>query len=275
MNNLMSMICLGALLAGAYFLVRFIIATIRKQDKSPYLKKFIASVIVVVTASIGVYQTRTPEQIAAQQAKMDAENKAAEDKRLADANAEEARKVAEQKIAEEKRLADIKAAEERKLIETQRKQDEMIRDITTGWNLKTTDTDNDHINWNKATDLVKKYPDYIHTAEPNWISATDALKKPWDFYGKVVNLSGRIYSIEQLPPGNSVAQFFDGNCYHAMLAIGDGYDPVAVSMYIVGDSAYVAEDSAVNVKGYIFGHAQLVNRMGGGSRGLAFVGFQE
>ncbi|MBR2733802.1 MAG: hypothetical protein IKD80_06090 [Selenomonadaceae bacterium] len=275
MNNLMSMICLGALLAGAYFLVRFIIATIRKQDKSPYLKKFIASVIVVVTASIGVYQTRTPEQIAAQQAKMEAENKAAEDKRLADVKAEEARKVAEQKIAEEKRLADIKAAEERKLIEAQQKQDEMLRDITTGWNLNTTDTDNDHINWNKATDLVRKYPDYIHTAEPNWISATDALKKPWDFYGKVVNLSGRIYSIEQLPPGNSVAQFFGGNCYHAMLAIGDGYDPVAVSMYIVGDSAHVAEDSTANVKGYIFGHAQLVNRMGGGSRGLAFVGFQE
>ena len=123
--------------------------------------------------------------------------------------------------------------------------------------------------------MVKKYPNYIHKAAENWIDAGDALKKPWDYYGKVVNLSGRVYSIEQLPPGNSVAQFFGGQCYHAMLAIGEGYDPVTVSMHIIGDSSGVAEDSYINVKGYIYGHAKLVNRLGGGSRGLAFIGFQE
>lgn len=253
MNILLTLVFLLSLLAGGYFLVRLVIAAIRKQPTATYGKKLIVAVVLMIVAPVGVYQTQAPEPLAERKAEVEAE----------------------QKAAEEKKLADAKAAEEQKLADAQRKQNEMIQEITTGWNVKTTDTDNDHTNWDKATYLVKKYPDYIHNAAENWISAADALKKPWDFYGKVVNLSGRIYSIEQLPPGNSVAQFFGGNCYHAMLAIGDGYDPVAISMYIVGDSSPIAEDSIVNVKGYIFGHAKLVNRMGGGSRGLAFVGFQE
>ena len=274
MNTLFVLICLVALAAGAYFFVRLIMAAIRSQPKSAYLKKLLASAVIVIVSSVVVYQTRTPEQIAAQQSKIESEQKAAKEttapKELTpeEKAAKEARK---QKEEEERRQrqAEFEASEK------QRKQDEMLKALTTGWNLKTTDTDADHVNWEKATDLVKKYPDYIHSAEVNWISAEDALKKPWEYYGKVVNLSGRIYSINQLPPGNSVAQFFGGNCYHAMLAIGGGYDPVTLSMYIVGDSANITEDSVVNVKGYIFGHAKLVNRMGGSSRGLAFVGFQE
>ena len=264
-----------ALAAGAYFFVRLIIAAIRNQPKSAYLKKFVAAIVVVIVASIGVYHTRTPEQRVAHQAKVEAEQKANEKKNLSEEatvdenkSQKEARKREEEKQRRQ-RQAEFEATEK------QRKQNEMIQEITTGWNLSTTDADNDKSNPQKAATLVKKYPDYIHNAEANWISAEDALRKPWEYYGKVVNLSGRIYSIEQLPPNSSDAQFFGGNCYHAMLAIGDGYDPVAVSMYIVGDSSQIAEDSIVNVKGYIFGHAKLVNRMGGGSRGLAFIGFQE
>ena len=60
-----------------------------------------------------------------------------------------------------------------------------------------------------------------------------------------------------------------------MLAISEGYDPITVSMHIVDDSSGIAEDSYINVKGYIYGHAKLVNLFGGSSRGLAFVGFNE
>ena len=279
MNSLLTLVCLVALVAGVYFLIRLIMAAIRSQPKSGYLKGLIASVIIVLVGSIGVAQTRTPEQIAAHQAKVDAEKKATEEKTSAPKEL-----TPEEKASEEKAKAEKKAQEE---LERQAKQKEFeekqrqeqaerqIKEITTGWNLATTDTDNDKSNPQKAAMLVKKYPNYIHNAEANWISAEDALKKPWEYYGKVVNLSGRIYSIEQLPPNSSDAKFFGGNCYHAMLAVGDGYDPIAISMYIVGDSSSIAEDSTVNVKGYIFGHAQLVNRMGGGSRGLAFIGFQE
>ncbi|MBR3050709.1 MAG: hypothetical protein IKG61_04585, partial [Selenomonadaceae bacterium] len=76
-----------------------------------------ASVIIVIVSSIGVYQTRTPEQIAAHQAKIDAEKKAAEEKAATPKELtpeEKAAKEAEQKAAEEKRLAEQKAAEETK-----------------------------------------------------------------------------------------------------------------------------------------------------------------
>lgn len=275
MNSLFVMLFLVGAVVSVYFLVRLIFSKIRKQPVDDYKKKLIISTIVTVISIVGIVETNTPEQRAAYQAKVETEKRVAEEKKLADAKAEEERKLAEQKAAEEKRLAEQKATEERKAAEEQQRQNTMLKEITTGWNLKTTDTDADHLNWEKATYLVKKYPDYIHNAEANWISADDALKKPWEYYGKVVNLSGRIYSIEQLPPGNSVAQFFGGSCYHAMLAVGDDYDPVAISMYIVGDSSNIPENSTLNFKGYIFGHSQLVNRMGGGSRGLAFVGFQE
>lgn len=159
--------------------------------------------------------------------------------------------------------------------EVQKELDDMEAEIKTGWNTETTDTDKNRDNWEKATDLVKKYPDYIHGAMYNWINAEDALKKPWDYYGQVVSLRGTIYSIEQLPPGNSVAKFFGGNCYRAMLRIGDSLDAVAVSMYIVGDASNIQENSIVNVKGYIYGHSKLKNRMGGSSKGLAFVGFRD
>lgn len=286
MNVFLSLVCLSALIVGAYFLIRLIIAIIRKQDKANYLKKFIASVVVLIIASVGVYQTRTPEQIAAHQAKIEAEKKANEEKKLADAKAAEEKRIAEKQTNAEKQAqeeASRQAAEEERrrkqaefeATEKERKQNEMLKEFSTGWNLTTTNTSNDGTNLLKASGLVKKYPDYIHSAEANWINAGDAMKKPWEYYGKVVNLSGRIYSIKQMPPGSSEYKFFGQNCYEAMLAVGDAYDPIAISMIIVGDSSNVSEDSIVNVKGYIYGHVALVNGMGGQAQGLAFVGFQE
>ena len=152
---------------------------------------------------------------------------------------------------------------------------EMIQEITTGWNTATADTESDNFNWEKATDLVKKYPDYIHNSRGYKARASEVLKAPWEYYGKVLRFSGFIYSIQQLPPENSVAQFFDGNCYHAMLVVNDHRVGVPISAYIVGRAEGVAEDSVVSVKGYVFGQSRLMNSAGNVSIGLAFVGFRE
>lgn len=284
MNGLAAIVFVISSFAGVYFLARLIFAAIRKQPKAEYGKKFIIAMVVGMVAStvasLTHQETETSKQVAEQNSKTNAEQKTSEPKELtpeekaakeAEQKAAEEKRIAEEKAAEEKRIAEEKIAEEKRVAEEQKKQEKIIKEVTTGWNVETTDTDNDNDNWEKATDLVKKYPSYIHNAEENWINIADAQKKPWEFYGKVVNLSGQIYSIEQLPPGNSVAKFFGGNCYHAMLKIGD----VAVSMYIVGDSGQIQENSHVNVKGYIYGHVQLVNGLGGTERGLAFIGFQE
>lgn len=221
-------------------------------------------VLAMVTGSGSSSQTTAP---AAKEPAVTQKDETPEEKAEREAKAAQEKADREAKAAQEKAVQEAKAA--------QKKQDDMIKEITTGWNTETTDTDKNNDNWEKATDLVKKYPDYIHNAPDNWINPTDAQKKPWEFYGKVVNLGGRIYSIEQLPPGHSVAKFFGGNCYHAMLATGDPMEPIAFAIYIVGNSEGIAEDSNINVKGYIFGHVGLSNRMGGSSKGVAFVGFAE
>lgn len=222
---------------------------------------FVISTFKTTDKGLGVYIAEVESKIAQQK------------------QAEEEKRIAEEKAAEEKKIADAQAAqlaaEQKAQIEAQKNYEAMIRDITTGWNTETTNMDENNYNWNKAANLVKAYPNYIHESPDNWIDVNLAFKKPWEFYGQVVNLSGRIYSIEQLPPGNSVAKFFNGECYDAMLAANEDYDLVPVSLYIVGNSDGIYENSQVSVKGYIYGHANLVNGFGGSVKGLSFIGFRE
>ena len=152
---------------------------------------------------------------------------------------------------------------------------EILKEITMGWNTATADTENDNVNWERATDLMKKYPNYIQNAKEHDIRAAKALEEPWEYYGKIVHFKGQVYGVQQLPPDNSVAQFFDGSCYHTMLAVKDKKTPVIVSAYIIGNSESVAENSVINVKGFIYGQSTLVNSTGGVSKGLAFIGFRE
>ena len=152
---------------------------------------------------------------------------------------------------------------------------EKLKDITTGWNTATADTENDNVNWEKATDLMKRYPNYINNANGRNVRATAVLEEPWKYYGEIVKFKGKVYGVQQLPPEDSVAQFFDGSCYHTMLVVGDKKNPVIISAYIVGNAYNVAENSVVSVKGFIYGRARLVNNAGGVLNGLAFVGFQE
>ena len=246
-----------ALLAAVYFLARAIIALVKKEQAGGFAKKMVAALAVVIVSSVALTAVQTPEEKAAVKAKQEAQAQAEADKKLA-----------EQKAAEEKRLADEQA---QKVAAAQRQQDALIQDLKTGWNVETTDTSQDHTNAQKAGTLLVKYPKHVHEAPANWIDPAAAMKKPWDYYGQVVNLSGDIYAIEQIPPGNPAYKFFGGDCYEAMLKTGD----VAVSMIIVGDSKNISEYTPINVKGYIYGHAALVNGMGGSSKGLAFVGFAE
>lgn len=271
MSNVFTGIALLAILAAIYFLARAIIALVKKEQAGGFAKKMFAAVAVVIVSSVGLTMVQTPEEKAAIKAKQEAKAQAEADKKVAEQKAAEEKRLADEQAAKAKAEQERQAAEAQKVIEAQKQQDAMLNEIKTGWNVETTDTSQDYTNGRKAASLVVKYPNYIHEAPANWIDPAVAMKKPWEFYGQVVNLTGNIYAIEQLPPGNPASKFFGGDCYEAMLAAGD----VAVSIIIVGDSSGVSEHTPINVKGYIFGHAPLVNKMGGESKGLAFVGFAE
>lgn len=128
MNSLMSFVFLVALLASGYFLIRLIIATVRKQPTDSFKKKLIASVLAAVVALVGFNVTRSPEQIAAHKEKVEAEHKAAEEKKLADEKAAEEKRLANEKAAEEKRIADEKAAEEKRIADEKAAEQKRIAD---------------------------------------------------------------------------------------------------------------------------------------------------
>lgn len=202
----------------------------------------------------------------------DMDEKAAREKALGDLDAM-LKEKADKKAAEEKAIADAKAAEEKAAAEAKQRQDSMAKDFGSGWNTASTDTDSDNTNFERATDLLKKYYTEIQNMPPSPADTTAAMKKPWDYYGKVVTVSGRVYHIQQLPPGHSIPQFFGKDCFHAMLKCDDGS---VASIYIVGNSDSVSENSYSTFKGFIYGHVGLENTVGGGhSKGFGFTGITQ
>ena len=238
-----------------------------------YRRKLLIWVIVSSIAFYGFYRTQIPGQLEnykALVAEKYAELTYTEDKPdFSYANAE----VSKFNTPSQERRLDETTINSRRT-EGRHDNKEMMREITMGWNKTTAETENDNFNWEKATDLVKKYPDYIRKAHGNKVSASKVLAEPWEYYGEIMSFRGQVYSIRQLPPSNSVAQFFGGNCYHAMLAVKDRNKVVTISIYIAGSAEGVAEDSIISVKGYVYGQSRLTNRAGGVNNGLAFVGFK-
>lgn len=241
-----------------------------------YRRKLLICIIITGLSFYGFYRTKIPGQIEAYKAMFEAKIEEMFYEEMPDTPAKDSNKDYEKYDVgkKEKRVDEISMQElERKSKKVDSK--EMLKEITTGWNKDTADTENDNTNWEKATDLVKKYPNYILGGHELNVKASKALEEPWKYYGKVLRFKGQIYGIQQLPAENSVAQFFDGSCYHAMIVANDNRTPVAISAYIVGNSESVAENSVVSVRGYVYGQSKLVNSAGSTGTGIAFVGFKE
>ena len=240
-----------------------------------YRRKVLIWVVISAIAFYGFYRTQLPGQIESYKAmanELYTEWTYVEDK--PDFNYASAPDTVKFNTPpRERRLDEIALNSPR--AQARRDKKEMLKEITTGWNKTTAETENDNFNWEKATDLIKKYPDYLLNAHGDKVNASKVLAEPWEYYGEVVRFHGQVYSIQQLPPENSVAQFFDGNCYHAMMIVKDKNRPVTISIYIVGSAEGVAEDSIISVKGYVYGQSRLTNSAGGIRNGIAFVGIRE
>ena len=122
MNSLFGIIGVVAFFAGAYFLIKLILALVRGQPKGVWAKKIIATIVIFIVAAIGDSATRekpSPEKIVAQETHQTAEQQLAEKEKRAEEKAAkeaEAKRLAEEKAAkeaEEKRLAEERAAQEK------------------------------------------------------------------------------------------------------------------------------------------------------------------
>jgi len=235
-----------------------------------YRRKTLIYILIASAAFYGFYSTQLPGQLERYQTIIESEFR-----ELTRKETPPEEDSSERYSVKREGLVSEIASAGRKINEWSINKKEIIREIALGWNTSTADTENDHSNWEKATDLLKKYSSYIGNAQGQSIQALKALENPSDYYGEIVTFRGQVYSAEQLPPDNSVAQFFDGPCYHVMLAVKDKKIPVLVSAYIVSKTGELRENASVKVKGFIYGQARLVNSAGGVTNGLAFVGLHE
>ncbi len=246
MDIFLTLVFLVALVAGAYFLIRLIIAAVRSQPKSGYLKGLIASVIIVMAASVGVYKTRTPEQIAAHQTKVDAEQKATENK----------------KLAEEKRLAEQKAAEE------SRKQAEQSASVQTSWNKEDLNADTNG-NMQFAVKLLRQNSNLADIAVD--VYPEDVMKRPWDYYGQVVRFTGKASVLQDYPAGSSTGKALGGECCEIVMTSGD-YSTVIVDGILLGSTKGIREGDTVTFVGYPCGISDVQNKLGGTFSHLIVVG---
>ena len=287
---------IGAFFYGIYALIRFLMARNDKEaseeTKEQRKKRCLIAAAVFVVGVVGhelSVPKLTPEEKAAQEEQRRIETAAREAKKAEEAKQEAARKEQEAKQAEERRVQEAQRAEEKRRAEAERKaredaekkaaaeqkaKDDMMKELTTGWNTENTNADEDNTNFQKAGDLIKKYPDYLRQAEAISPAPQSMLKKPWDYYGKAVELTGMIYSVEQLPPGDSIVKFFHKDCCHAMFVPAG--DDVTFSLYIVGASDNLQDNMTVTARGFTYGHIGLVNtQFGGTSKGVGMIGFVE
>ena len=246
MNSLLTLVCLVALVAGVYFLIRLIMAAIRSQPKSGYLKGLIASVIIVLVGSIGVAQTRTPEQIAAHQAKVDAEKKTTENK----------------KSAEEKHLAEQKAVEE------SQRQVEKSNPIQMSWNKEDINADTNG-NMQLATKLLRQNSNLADIAID--VYPEDVMKRPWDYYGQVVRFTGTASVLQDYPAGSSTGKALGGECCEIVITSGD-YSTVIVDGILLGSTKGIREGDTVTFVGYPCGISDVKNKLGGTFSHLIVIG---
>lgn len=147
-----------------------------------------------------------------------------------------------------------------------KKAEKIEKSMTTGWD---TSESSRQKNFEKAVRLIKGNSDYILNKEAISPDPGEALRKPWNFYGKVVTFTGVVSDSNQAPPGHSVAKAFGGKYTYGVLSCGG----IPIGFHVMADSDRLPEGAQVTIKGFIVGLDDgLTNGWGDKLKGIEFVG---
>ena len=256
------------------------------------IKRIIGGVCILsIIFGIVAMPEQTPEEKAqieaqrAQKAAQDKQNKekqaierveslTGDDKNLFDIKFKEYMGSMDEVAAREKALAAvddaIKAREDAAATEKkkQEEQDQLTRELSNGWD--DAELVDNQKNFKKGARFVAEHEDYLRSASAGYPDLEAVLKKPWEYYGKVICISGPVGTVTQEPPGHSVSKLFDGKYFHTVI---QGNFPV--SIHIKGTADNIREGQNIRVRGLVVGQTGLKNRMGGTSNGTEFVGILE
>ncbi len=105
------------------------------------------------------------------------------------------------------------------------------------------------------------------------IDSVDAYKAPWNYYGKIVAISGEVAFAEDYPPQSDLSKKFGSETASNITIITE--EGVVVSLLSTISSSKINRGSMAIIYGYIVGRGQLVqNSQGGNEIGLVMIGNQ-
>ena len=162
---------------------------------------------------------------------------------------------------------------EKKIIEDKKEVENIpveVKEKTVKWNVKDENAlENGNIK--KAIKLLDGKSKISNEAIE--ISSLDAYKRPWNYYGKIVAISGMVAFAEDYPPESDLNRKFGTDTASNITIITE--EGVIVSLLSPISSIHINRDNIAVLYGYIVGRGELVkNNQGGIEIGLVMIGTQ-
>ncbi len=162
---------------------------------------------------------------------------------------------------------------EKKIIEDKKEVENIpveVKEKTVKWNVKDENAlENGNIK--KAIKLLDGKSKISNEAIE--ISSLDAYKRPWNYYGKIVAISGMVAFAEDYPPESDLNRKFGTDTASNITIITE--EGVIVSLLSPISSIHINRDNIAVLYGYIVGRGELVkNNQGGIETGLVMIGTQ-
>lgn len=99
------------------------------------------------------------------------------------------------------------------------------------------------------------------------VEPADVYKTPWNYYGKVIEISGTIFSVEDYPPGGDFSKQFGGGTVSEIMIMTE--DGILADFLMLSSSGNLNNFDMVTLRGYPVGRVVAEN---GSSLSLALVG---
>lgn len=122
-------------------------------------------------------------------------------------------------------------------------------------------------NLNIAVKELKKIDNIQNASSPE--AASTVIKRPWDYYGKVLSFTGIISDVTDHAPSSVAAKSLGGSGYGIVIQTSDG---TSVQGEIQGSSGDLKKGQQATIYGYPVGTVEGNNNMGGKPVYLLIVG---
>ena len=240
MSSLLGMIAFFSFIALVLGLIKPSLVVRWGDEASRTRKKaFKTYLLVLIIAVVGAGITASPDSASTKQPVENSSSSSTEGKKTAENSSSS--NSTETKKAEEKPVA---------------------------WNTSEIDAGKNG-NIKVAVKELKKIDDIKSAAETQ--PGAIVVKRPWDYYGKVLTFTGQVSDISDYAPNSDEAKALGGKSFVIVINTEDG---TTVQGEIQGDSGTIKKGEKATIYGYPAGTIEGPNTMGGKGTYLLLVGKQ-